>query len=50
MYICNPSIREAEAEGSQVQDQPGLHSENLPQKKRVRERNSDIYYKMDELK
>jgi hypothetical protein len=30
---CNPSTWEAEAGGSQVQDQPGLHSETLSLKK-----------------
>jgi hypothetical protein len=29
MYACNPSTQEAGAEGSQVQDQLGLHSEAL---------------------
>jgi hypothetical protein len=33
LHACNPSTQEAEARGSTVQGQPGLHSETLPQKK-----------------
>jgi hypothetical protein len=31
---CNPSTQEAEVGGSQVQHQPGLHSETLPQERK----------------
>jgi hypothetical protein len=33
VHFCNPSTWEAEAEGLQVQDQPGIHSKSLCQKK-----------------
>jgi hypothetical protein len=29
VYTCNPTTLEAEAEGAQVQGQPGLHNEIL---------------------
>jgi hypothetical protein len=32
VHTSNPSTLEAEAGGSQVQDQPGLHSQTLSQK------------------
>jgi hypothetical protein len=35
VHICNPSVWEAEAVGSQVQCQPRLHSETLFQKERL---------------
>jgi hypothetical protein len=31
LHICNPSTQGAEAGGSQVRGQPGLHSETLSQ-------------------
>jgi hypothetical protein len=31
-HTCNPSTQETEAEGSQLQDQTGIHSETLSQK------------------
>jgi hypothetical protein len=34
VHACNLSIQEAETEGSQVSDQPGLHSETLSQKQK----------------
>jgi hypothetical protein len=34
VHICNPSTWEAEAGGSQIGSQPGLHSEILYQKKK----------------
>jgi hypothetical protein len=33
-HIHNPSTQEAKAEGSQVQSQPALNTENLSQKKK----------------
>jgi hypothetical protein len=33
VHDCNPSTRETEAAGSQVQDQPGIHSETMSQNK-----------------
>jgi hypothetical protein len=33
IYACNTSTHKAEAEGLQVQGQPGLHSETLKKKK-----------------
>jgi hypothetical protein len=33
-HAYNPSTQEVEAEGSQVQDLPGLHGETLSQKKK----------------
>lgn len=33
---CIPSTKEAAAEGSQVQDLPGLHSEDVSKKTRVK--------------
>jgi hypothetical protein len=35
VHTYNPSTREAEAGGSQVQDQHGLHSETLSQKAKI---------------
>jgi hypothetical protein len=32
-HACDPSAQEAEVEGSQVQGQPGLHSETVKEKK-----------------
>jgi hypothetical protein len=33
LYICNPSTREAEAEGIQVGGQHGIYNETLSKKK-----------------
>jgi hypothetical protein len=33
VHTCNPSIEEAEGRASQIQGQPGLHSEILSKKK-----------------
>jgi hypothetical protein len=35
VQICNASNLEAEAGGSQIQSQPGLHSETLSQKNKT---------------
>jgi hypothetical protein len=36
VYVCNASNQEAEAGGSQVQSQPGLHSKNVIEERRER--------------
>jgi hypothetical protein len=43
-HSCNPSTQEAEARGSQVGDQPGLHSETLSQKKKKRKNTRERKY------
>jgi hypothetical protein len=44
IHTYNPSTREAKAGGSQVPDQPGLHSEMLSQNKE-RKKNIKNYFK-----
>jgi hypothetical protein len=35
VHTCNPSTVEAEAEGSQVRSQPGLHTVTLSQQNKI---------------
>jgi hypothetical protein len=39
VHPCNPSIQQAEVEGSQIPGLPGLHNETLSQKQKTKNKN-----------
>jgi hypothetical protein len=50
VHTCNPSAQEAEAGGSRVQGQPGLHSETcLKKKKKIQDTFSKLEDMCDQL-